>query len=35
MNDEELQNEKLIREMNERELQAFREYQQGTEDLIP
>jgi hypothetical protein len=27
--------EKLIRETNEKELQTFKEYQQGTEDLIP
>jgi len=30
-----LNDEKLIRETNEKELQTFREYQQGTEDLIP
>ena len=35
LNNEELEDEKLIREMNEKELQTFREYQQGTEDLIP
>ena len=35
LNDEELEIEKLIREMNEKELQTFIEYQQGTEDLIP
>ena len=35
LNNEELENEKFIREMNEKELQMFREYQQGTEDLIP
>ena len=35
LNDEELKIEKLIRETNEKELQTFREYQQGTEDLIP
>jgi hypothetical protein len=35
LNDEELENEKFIREMNEKELQMFREYQQGTEDSIP
>jgi hypothetical protein len=35
LNDEELRVEKLIRETNEKELQTFREYQQGTEDLIP
>jgi hypothetical protein len=35
LNDEELENEKFIREMNEKELQTFREYRQGTEDLIP
>ena len=35
LNDEELENEKFIREMNEKELQTFRDYQQGTEDLIP
>jgi hypothetical protein len=35
LNDEELSVEKLIRETNEEELRTFREYQQGTEDLIP
>jgi hypothetical protein len=35
LNDEELENEKFIRELNKKELQRFREYQQGTEDLIP
>ena len=35
LNDEELSFEKLIRGTNEKELQTFREYQQGTEDLIP
>jgi hypothetical protein len=35
LNDEELESEKLICEMNEKELQTFIEYQQGTEDLIP
>ena len=35
LNDGELKIEKLIRELNEKELQTFREYQQGTEDLIP
>jgi hypothetical protein len=35
LNDEELENEKFIREMNEKELQMFREYHQGTEDSIP
>jgi len=35
LNDEELKFEKLIREMNEKELQTFMEYQQETEDLIP
>jgi hypothetical protein len=35
LNDEELEDEKFIREMNEKELQTFREYQHGTEDLIP
>ena len=35
LNDEELELEKLMREMNEKELQKFMEYQQGTEDLIP
>jgi hypothetical protein len=34
LNDEELSVEKLILETNEG-LQTFREYQQGTEDLIP
>jgi hypothetical protein len=35
LNDEELEHEKFIREMNEKELRTFRKYQQGTEDLIP
>ena len=35
LNDEELENEKFIREINEKGLQKFMEYQQGTEDLIP
>lgn len=36
LNDEELRMENLwIRESDEAELQTFREYQQGTEDLIP
>ena len=35
LNNEELKIEKLIRETNEKELQTFIEYQQGTEDLIP
>jgi hypothetical protein len=35
MDDEELENETFIREINERELQSFMKYQQGTEDLIP
>jgi hypothetical protein len=35
MNDEELKDENFIRETNEKELRTFREYQQGTEDLIP
>ncbi|TAQ88737.1 hypothetical protein B7494_g2908 [Chlorociboria aeruginascens] len=35
LNDEELENKKFIREINEKELQAFMRYQQGTEDLIP
>lgn len=34
-NDEELEDTKLTREYNEEELQLFREFQQGTEDLIP
>jgi hypothetical protein len=34
-NDEELEEETFIREITEKELQTFREYQQGTEDLIP
>jgi hypothetical protein len=34
LNDEELEDEKFIREMNEK-LQTFKDYQQGTEDLIP
>jgi hypothetical protein len=34
-NDEELQNAKFIRELNERELTAFKKFQEGTEDLIP
>lgn len=35
LNDEELEIEKLIHETNEKELQTFIEYQQGTEELIP
>ncbi|RDL36559.1 Uncharacterized protein BP5553_05911 [Venustampulla echinocandica] len=35
LNDKELEFEKLIREMNEKELQTFMEYQQETEDLFP
>lgn len=35
LNDEGLEFEKLMDEMNENELQTFKEYQQGTEDLIP
>jgi hypothetical protein len=35
LNEEELSVEKLIRETNEKELQEFKEYQQGTENLIP
>jgi hypothetical protein len=35
LNNKELEDEKFIREMNEKELQTFREYQHGTEDLIP
>ena len=35
LNDEELENEKFIREIYEKELQTFMGYQQGTEDLIP
>lgn len=35
LNDEELKFDKLMHEMNEKELQRFKEYQQGTEDLIP
>jgi hypothetical protein len=35
LNDEELEDEKFKRESNEKELQRFREYQRGTEDLIP
>jgi len=34
LNDEELEDEKFRRELNE-ELQKFGEYQRGTEDLIP
>lgn len=34
LNNEELRVEKLICEMNEKKLQTFEEYQQGTEDLI-
>ncbi|KAF4637558.1 hypothetical protein G7Y89_g540 [Cudoniella acicularis] len=35
MNDKELEDQKFLCEMNERELKTFRSYQQGTEDLIP
>ncbi|KAG4434178.1 hypothetical protein IFR05_010336 [Cadophora sp. M221] len=35
MDDEEQENEMFIRQTNERELQSFMKYQQGTEDLIP
>jgi len=35
LTDEELENAKYIRELNEREMKAFTKYQQGTEDLIP
>jgi hypothetical protein len=35
LNDKKLEIEKFIRKTNEKELQTFREYQQGTEDLIP
>lgn len=35
LSDDELKIEKLIRETNEKGLQIFMEYQQGTEDLIP
>jgi len=35
MDDEELENEMFIRQTNERALQSFKKYQQGTEDLIP
>ncbi|KAF2241529.1 hypothetical protein BU26DRAFT_172565 [Trematosphaeria pertusa] len=35
LNDAELEVEKSIRKMDNRELREFREYQQGTEDLIP
>jgi len=34
LNNEELRVEKLICEMNEKKLQTFEKYQQGTEDLI-
>jgi hypothetical protein len=34
LNDEELKIEKLIRETNEKELQTFMEYQQGTEVMM-
>jgi hypothetical protein len=34
LNDEELEDTKFICELNEKELQTFRKYQQGTEDLI-
>jgi hypothetical protein len=34
-NGNELEDQKLIREQNMRELQIFKGYQQGTEDLIP
>ena len=33
--DEELEDEEFERELNEKELQSFSKYQQGTEDLIP
>jgi hypothetical protein len=35
LKDEDLENEKFIREINERERQLFWKYQEGTEDLIP
>ena len=35
LNKEELENEKFTRELNEEQLLKFREYQQGTEILIP
>lgn len=35
LNDKESEFEKRLRELNEKELQTFKEYQQGTEDLIP
>jgi hypothetical protein len=35
LSEEEVENRKFIRENNDRELRAFREYQRGTEDLIP
>jgi hypothetical protein len=35
LNDEDLENKNFIRELNQRELKTFGEYQQGTEDLIP
>lgn len=35
LTEEELKVEQLKRELNEKELQTFRKYQQGTEDLIP
>lgn len=35
LNNEGLEDKKFIREINERERQEFRKYQQGTEDLFP
>ena len=35
LNDEDLEDEQFKCELNGRELQSFRKYQQGTEDLIP
>lgn len=35
LNDEESEDKKFIREINEKKLQTFKKYQQGTEDLIP
>jgi hypothetical protein len=35
LNDEELEDETFKRELNEKELQIFREHQRGTEDSAP
>ena len=35
LNDDKSEDEKFKRELNDKELQCFTEYQQGTEDLVP